>query len=165
MLHNLCAVLHPLLFRHFSSLVSCFFCPPPPKPLPRRCFFFPVLFYLVCWLFGTLCGCCLWGFTQILPSNSECTTNLLHTYFVAHHPLPVFSCVPQRCAFNATFCIGFRLACDQLNLGCRYPYSLLSLFLLWLFFSISTVRSFYLVVFPFLSFYFSVFACNKALSS
>ena len=50
---TLCAVLHPFLFRHFSPLVSRFFYPSPPWPLPYHCFF-PVLFV---WFVGCLALC------------------------------------------------------------------------------------------------------------
>jgi hypothetical protein len=108
----------------------------------------------------------LGGFTQTLPFSPKCATDLL----CAHHPLPVFSCVPPQCAFNATFHVGFRPAHDQLPPHCRHPHCLLSLFFLWLFFrfclyllvfpllfpcTFSSVCSFYLVIFPILP----VFTC------
>jgi hypothetical protein len=98
-------------------------------------FFFSCFVYLVCLLFGTLCGCRPWDFTQIIPSNSECVADLLRARFAAHRLLLVFSHIPLRCAFNAIFRVGFWPARDWLPLGCRHPHSLLSLFFLWFFFS------------------------------
>jgi hypothetical protein len=124
-------VIHPSSF-FFPSCVPLLLSPSSlasAPPLLTSCFV-----CLVCWLFGTLCGCHPLGFTQTLSSSSECAVNLLRACIATHRLLPVFSYVPLRSAFNITFHVGFQLACDWLPLGSRHPHSLLSLFFLWFFF-------------------------------
>ena len=129
-------------FTPFSFTIFPLLCPASFVPLlPSLCsgvVFFPIFVCLICWLFGTLCGCYPWGFTQTLSSSSKCAANLLRTRFAAHRPLPVFFCVPPRCAFNATSFVNFQLVRDWLPPDCRHPPNLLSLFFLWLFFFVFT---------------------------
>jgi hypothetical protein len=177
MLPSLCAVLHPFLSSILFPCVSILLSPSSLASAPL--FFFSCFVCLICWLFGTLCGCHSWGFTQTLPFGFECAADLFRVCFAAHHLLPIFSHVPPRYAFtppstsvSGQHVIGFLLTVVILivcfpcfSFGCFFVFPLLFPC------TFSSTCSFSLVVFSFLSFYFLVcffslvFACNKALSS
>ena len=154
---TLCVVLYPLLFRPFPLLCPASSIPLLPSLCPAIVFFLFCLF--VVWHF-------MWvppmGFHSILPSGSECTVDLLCAHFATYRLLPVFSCFPPQCAFNATFPVYFWPARDRLALDCRHPYSLLSLFFLWLcFFDFACICLFFFIaIFLYIFFYlFLLFGC------
>jgi hypothetical protein len=130
-------------------------------------------------------GVALRVFTQTPPFGFECAADLLRAHFAPQHPLLVFSRVPLRCAFNATFRVSFQPARDRLPPGSRHLHSLFSLVFPLVVFSIlpvfvyfSIAISLYVFFYLFLlfgcffifvllflcMFFFPVFACNKVLS-
>jgi hypothetical protein len=134
-------------------------------------------------------GVALGGFTQTLPPPDcfVCVADLLRVHSTAHRQLPgLFSCpYHDELASNATFRIGFQLACDRLPSGCRYPCSvcvcvlfcfvfvfvfffllvLLVYFLVFLFFPSCCLVFFFFFSFISTYVFIPISTCNKALSS